>query len=358
MSLFDGIPADFPLDIDLTRRPVSYSLRIDTADRIVVTILSVFWLIFGSVGVPVLVWEFAGLVGLPAGFDNVAALVVAVVYLIGFGGWWFWPQINGAFHTVNVTIPDRQVDVATRKLTGSESWSLPIADFKGVALLNLGTHTVGEQKLPIASVVLKHPDPARSVPVAINAAARIGQKTVVRKAAQLGLSVLEGVGDESGETAYPPGTIIVNRYQALKVRALYWLFVAVAAVFVAGTIYQMAVGAADPVWPILAAVFVAVALAMHVYMMRYVVDLGMHDGQVWLRSAALVFRIHRVVLDQIYELGHSEGRRDIGRHSTHTPWIKMRIHGYFLPFIIDMQSDYVDEKKLQQMRAGLRLHHN
>ena len=210
----------------------------------------------------------------------------------------------------------------------------------------------------MASVVLKHPDPARSVPIAINAAERIGKKTVVRKAAQLGLAALEGVGDESGEAAYPPGTIIVNRFQSFKVRALYWLFAAVTALFVAITVYQLFTGAVEPVWPILAAIFVIITAAMHVYMMRYVVDLGMHDGMVWLRSAALISRTHRVAPDQIFELGHSESHYRVGRQITHTPWIRMRVHGYFLPFIIDMQSDYVDEKKLQQMRTGLRIHRN
>jgi hypothetical protein len=84
----------------------------------------------------------------------------------------------------------------------------------------------------------------------------------------------------------------------------------------------------------------------------------MHDGMVWLRSAALISRTHRVAPDQIFELGHSESHYHVGRQTTHTPWIKMRVHGYFLPFIIDMQSDYVDEKKLQQMRTGLRIHRN
>ena len=79
------------------------------------------------------------LTGLTTGAGNIAAAIVAVAYVIGFGSWWFWPQVNGTFHTVDVTITDTKVDVSTRDLVSRDRWSTPIAEFEGVALLNLGT---------------------------------------------------------------------------------------------------------------------------------------------------------------------------------------------------------------------------
>lgn len=355
MSLFDGVPTDFPLDIDLAKRPVSYRLRVDTIERVYVTVMFVVWLVFGGIGLPLLMMWLTAELGLSLATIRISAIVVGIGYVLGFGIWWFWSRINASFHTANIRISDGQVEVATRDLIRRNSWSMPIAEFEGVALLNLGTRMVNNDKIPVASVVLKHPDPARSVPVAINAAERIGKKTVARKAAQLGLPVLAGVGDDTGEAAYPPGTVFVNRYQSLKVRLVYWGFAAVGAMFIGGSLYQWHTGAIDPVWPALAVVFVIVVAAMHVYMMRYVVHLSLHDGQVWMRTAALVSPTHRIAPEQITELGHSQGRFQTSRHSIHTPWIKMRIDGYFLPFIVDMQADYVDERKLQQIRKGLRI---
>jgi hypothetical protein len=269
LSLFDGVPSEFPLNIDLTKRPVSYILRANPGDRNVVIILSIFWLVFGALGIFFGIRSYPDAIPILKNHIDLAAGGLAAIYVIVAGGWWFWPQINEGFYIAEVSISDSQVDVTTHDLVRRESWSYKLADFEGVALLNLGTRDVGERKFPIASVVLKHPDPARSVPVAINAAEKIGAKTVARKAQQLNLPVLEGVGDGSGEAAYPAGTVIVNRFQALKVRAVYWALAAITVGSGLASLYQLSTGSLDSVWPMIFVVFLPFAIAMHIYATCY-----------------------------------------------------------------------------------------
>ena len=42
------------------------------------------------------------------------------------------------------------------------------------------------------------------------------------------------------------------------------------------------------------------------------------------------------------------------KHSVHTPYTKMRVEGYTWPFVIDMQSDFVDEARLRGLGVTAR----
>ena len=89
------------------------------------------------------------------------------------------------------------------------------------------------------------------------------------------------------------------------------------------------------------------------------------DDAVWIQTAALLSRRRRIDPQKIVALEHREGHgmdpTDVTpydthmRMATHTPWIKLRVQGRALPFIVDMQADYVDEKKLSAVRSGLRI---
>jgi hypothetical protein len=82
------------------------------------------------------------------------------------------------------------------------------------------------------------------------------------------------------------------------------------------------------------------------------------DDAVWISTAALLSRRRRIDPRKIVTLQHLEGYGSgMGtvKFDTHTPWIKLRVEGRALPFIVDMQSDYVDEKKLGAVRSGLEI---
>jgi hypothetical protein len=261
--------------------------------------------------------------------------------------WYLWPEFNASFRIVAVTITDQRVDVRERDLIRNVSWSHPLSGFEGVAQVNLGTRMIGNTKTPLLGVVLKHPDPARSVLLAIGEPGKIGHRTVVRKAKQLGLPALEGIGDETGAAAYSQGTIVVNRWQALKVRLLYWGFVAAALTFAGGSIWQHVYTQVDPAWPMLAVIFVGAAGAMHVFARQYVVGLKEQGGEIALRTASLLFPWRRFPRSTIRSLDYRAGRTTTARHSVHTPWVKMRVEGYRFAFVIDIQSDFVDVQRLR-----------
>jgi hypothetical protein len=46
MSVYDDIPADFPLNVDIKERPVSYVLDVSTSEKIIYVVMSIFWLLF------------------------------------------------------------------------------------------------------------------------------------------------------------------------------------------------------------------------------------------------------------------------------------------------------------------------
>ncbi len=350
MSVFDDVPDPFPFDAVLSKRPATFVLHPDRADRYIIGFIALFWLVFGPALTALIAALFVSLAGLMAYMGPIIAASIAVAIAVYI--WWWWQEFNGSFRVVNVTISDDRVGVHERDLIRNRSWSHPLSDFEGVVLVNLGTRLVGDSKIPLLSVLLKHPDPTRSIPLAIGEPSKIGRRTVERKAKQLGLAALEGIAGASGAAAYPPDTVVVNRYQALKLRLLYWGFVAAALFFAGGTIYQHIYTEIDPAWPIMAVICVAVVGVMHVFARQYVLEMKECDGEIALRTASRLFPWRRFPRKTIRSLDYRAGRTRTVRHSVYAPWVKMRVAGYRLPFMIDMQSDFVDVNRLRGL--GLR----
>ena len=348
MTVFDGVPDPFPFDADLSDRPAHFVLRGDPAERYIVGFLTLFWLAFGSAVTAGAAMLLAASLGLQAYIVPIVAILLTV--FLAALAWWLWPQLNAAFRTVSVTIDD-VVAVRERDLVSDRSWSQPLAAFEGVAQINRGTRLIGNTKTPLLAIVLKHPDPARSIPLAIAKSGGVGRRTVAQKARQLGIAALEGIGDESG-VSFSPDAVVVNRWQALKVRLLYWGFVAATLIFAGGTLYQHVYTTIDPVWPIAAMALAGVAVAMHFYVRRYVVGMKERDGEIAVCTASFLFRWHRFPRSRIRSLDYRAGRLVTPRHSVNAPWVTMRVDGYGAGFIIDMQSDFVNMQKLEML--GLR----
>ncbi len=352
-SLYDAVPSDFPVRIDIGKRPLKYELRCDVAERAIVSVYAAFFLVGG-----VLFAFVMGLLGALLFVQGDPAIWVgagaAAVYVLIVGGWWLWPMIHDVYRIVKVSLSETQVDVKVHDLLWRDSWSLPIKDFEGVAILNLGTKSVGFHKAPVASVVLKHRAPKRSVPFIIDEAKRLGKGTVTRNANHLGLPALEGIGDGSGEAAYPPGTILVNGPRGLRVRLLFLGFLLFTLGCGAASAYQYLYTTVDPVWPIMFALFLPVCIAIYVYAARYVTRMTREDRSVWVQTAAWWFATHKIDPARIAGIGYSEGYMWTPKQSVHTPYMTMRVDGYRLPFMIDMQAKYVNENLLRSLNNGRR----
>lgn len=360
MSLFDTIPASFPLDVDLDERPLRYRLQSDGVDRAVAIVTAVGFALGGAVLLYVLgqgVVENTG----AAPHGKIVGLAAATCYLFLAGPLWLWPMLVGAFHVIEIDLGETDVAIVQTRPFSRRSWTVTMSDFEGVALLNLGTHDVEGGKIPISSIVLKHPDPALSVPIVIAPASKIGAKTAKRKAAALGLPHLSGVGDETGERAYRRGTLFVNRKQTRKVYFVYLLtaFAAIGTLWAAHVEWQA--GAFGPEWIPIVALGVLPVIGMFVYSHLYVTAMMEHDGAVWLRTAALFSKPYRIETDNLDGFDHVKGkvearswqaRLNPGARSIHTPWGALRVAGRRLPLIIDKQAEYVDEKRIRRLAAG------
>lgn len=348
VSLFDKVPSDFPFDVDLSERPVTYELKQNLSDTIVITILSSVWIIAGPIFIYIMVTNFLFTGPEDAGVASATIFVLASLYLIWAVGFYFGPEINAQFRNVHVTVTDSQVLVTERSLLGKHFWSDDIGAFEGVAMLNLGTQMIDEEKIPLASLVLKHVDPSRSVPIAIKARKQLGAKTLARKSNQTGLPVLEGIAEKTGEAAYPEGTLVLNRYQSFKVRIIYWFILILAGICILGSIYKLVTSPIEPILFGLIAVAAIFAAAMHVYMALYVVAMWERGENVWVETAAIRGNQHNFPKQKLVRIGRVTGKLNTGMagHRVNAPWLQLKTAGRFFPFIIDMQSDYVNEKRL------------
>ena len=157
-----------------------------------------------------------------------------------------------------------------------------------------------------------------------------------------------------GKGSYPADAIVVNCYQALKMRLVQAGFALALLFFAGGAIRQHGAADADLVWPAMAVILVPVIIAMQLFARQYVLDMKQSDGEIALRTGAILSPWRRFPRASIRALEHKEGRMRTYKHSVHTPYMKMRVEGYAWPFVIDMQSDFVDEARLRGLAMSAR----
>lgn len=124
--------------------------------------------------------------------------------------------------------------------------------------------------------------------------------------------------------------------------------------FAYGTIRQYGTVDADLAWPGMVVILVLVLIAMQVFTRQYVFDLKEDGGEIALRSGAILSPWRRFPRASIRALEYKEGRMTMSRQVVHTPYTKMRVEGYRWPFMIDMQSDFVDEARLRGLAMTAR----
>ncbi len=264
------------------------------------------------------------------------------------------PTLIAVLRQQVVHITETDVSVVETLLGTTRSWHKPLTEFKGVARETWGTRSAGNDKIPIAAIVLVHADSRYSVPLAIDGALRLKEASARRKADQLGVPYLDGAGGQSGLEALPAGAIVVNQWPALKVRGLYALFTGGGGLAALAAILFSATGGSDPAVIILAALALAVGAAMHIFAGCYVTALSARDdGDLDVRTAAFMSRPFRLSRGAVRSVDYREGKSGAGtRHAVHAPWVKVRVDGRRLPLVVDMQSEFVDEAALIALAAA------
>lgn len=348
MSIFSATPDKFPLNVQLKSRPVSFSLKADLAQAIPTVFLSLFWTILGTSVLyawadPLSPWQGDGLA------TRAIALAALLIFLFFGVGGWLWPAANEALRKVDVEIDDNTVHVTSADLLGRRAWSKPLSDYDGLMIENWGTRIVGNDKIAIAAVVLKHRDDRCTIPLVIDGALRVKAPAARRKAEQLGLTLLADTIAAPDGTPLAGNRIVVNGFQALKVKVLYAM-VSLGGLAGAGWLAYLAHQKSDPALIAASLAALAVAAAMHLFASRYVTAMHGDLPTVTIETAAILAPAQRLARTSIIAISYREGRSSPGMvQSVYAPWVKVRVSGYRLPFIVDMQSDYVDEAALQSL---------
>ncbi len=349
MSVFDEVPHPFPLDVPMKRLPVEFKLAVEPAQRVALLIMSVFW----AIAVP------AGLIGMAepmkpwAGDPNWlfrAALMVALAVFVVLGhGRWLGPMILRLAKSARVRITRTDVDVVEWGLLGRRSWTSPLAEFSGVGIEDWGRLQERQDKSPLLAVVLKHPDERRSIPIVIDRAQRVKTSVAERKAAQLGVAVLASAAAAVAGAQTPTGTLVVNRWQATKVRVLLAI---VSGVGVGVALWLGWLGAHEGsrVMLALAGGTMALAAAMLVFAGRYVTAMRVVGDRLEITTAAPFFSKRLVPLDRLRSAERRRGRSGQGtRLPVDAPWLSLRVDGVNLPFVVDLQSEVVEVAGIQAL---------
>jgi hypothetical protein len=343
VSQFRRIPQGFPFDVSLKSRPSTFRLQADAAERGATLVLSLFWTILGTAVLyawadPFAPWDRDDWLTRIAALSALAAFLVFIV----FG--WLWPAASEAMEKMDIEISDESVAAHISGLTGRQHWSEPLRSFEGVQIENWGTLAVGQNKIPVKAIVLKHRDDSKTLPLRIDGALKIRETSARRKADQLGLPFIDGEANASGDVM-PEGAIVVNRFQGLKVKALYALFSGGGSLAAAWLVIE-AIRSGDGTLYLLAGLSAALAAAMHLFASCYVTEMRRDAGAIVIDTASVIGRHTRIAPSEITAIGYREGRGTSQRFSIHAPWVKVAVSGARWPYIVDMQSEYVDEAAL------------
>ncbi len=163
--------------------------------------------------------------------------------------------------------------------------------------------------------------------------------------------------------------IVRNSFQALKVRIVYLVVVLGGlAMIVAGVNICLSWGLATADGGILkplpqrlafggglAGLALVLIAGMHYYLLRYIVSMRRDGSQLYIRTAAqLRGPGHVFAAGDVVSLDYHAGKTLTYKAYVNAPWKKMRIRGVRLPFIIDMQAEYINKAELEKLLARNR----
>ena len=158
--------------------------------------------------------------------------------------------------------------------------------------------------------------------------------------------------------------LLKNKRQAFKVRLVFWFLAIVALLAIAGgwAIFQSyGLGAADggvlkPFWERVAfGGFVGLfgilcATGMWLYMSLYVIRLAREGDQVEFTTLSPFGQSKQVFpVSAMASKTDHDGHLRTTKFDINAPWISLRVQGRLFPFILDMQSDFVDKKRISKL---------
>lgn len=347
MSVMDRIPSDLPFEVDLAERPVSFQFGQSWADAAPAVLLSLVWIVVG----PVLIITITS-----AGGDMYAAgstgfwiqVVLCGAYLVWAIFFYFGPEILSQLTRTVVTIESDDVTVSQHTLFGDYQWSLPLTAFDGVRLRELGLQDIDGEKQDAACVELVHGDQNRCIPLVIRERKQIGLKTVKRVVDELDLPVLETVHVTPPEDGID-GAVVVNRFQAWKVRWVYRAIVVASLAGAGASLYALSFGNNEPALWVAILICVAFAVAIHVYTGCYITKLRLVDGVFYVQTAAPWNNEHKWRRQNVKRVTYQSGEMRTPTLWLDTPWVSLWLDGERLPYVIDMQAEFVDRDVLAKL---------
>ena len=103
------------------------------------------------------------------------------------------------------------------------------------------------------------------------------------------------------------------------------------------------------------ALALALLVGMGIYVARYVVSVRSLGGRLYIRTANLFGGAEREFdVNDVQALEFRSGKTVTYKANVNAPWKKMRIRGMKLPFIIDMQAEYIDRTGFEKLLARHR----
>jgi hypothetical protein len=293
---------------------------------------------------------------------EVLALLFSFASFIWATFFYFGLEILDLMKKVNIEISDTQVTVNEKRLILSNSWSAPLYSFEGVAILDLGMKTMPDDKrMRVCSVILKHPKFSHSIPILFRNQKNVGQTTVKKISASLGgLPVIEKTIELNGKSPLPKDVIVHGGFQSFKV---YLVYIILMILGVTGAAYgSYILPQQEHVSELFAISFMVVtcifvAIGINVYVNRYVTKLRLVDDAIEITTASPVFSRRLVNRDQIMSLSSRDWKmtttRQFGgtflKNKVHTPVNLLKIKGDRIPYMVDMQSEYISRNKLSSL---------
>lgn len=322
MSIFDDIPSEFPFDVELTERPVSFRLAVSVWDHCVRGFLSLVRIAMGPLLIYALFEPFMT-IGVDVDPVTVVCWLVIAAYLVWAVCFYFGPEILRLFRGVEVRITDDDVHVTCRILFLPSTWSRPLKDYQGVALKKMGTVEVDGKPQQVAVALLKHREEHRSVPLTFRLTNHIGHSTVARKAEQLGVPMLDETLQADEYTVYPPDIIVANTYQSFKVRAICWIASALGILLISLILTKDT----SPGAMMVSVGILAVWLLLQFYAARYVVGMREDDDHIEISTATLLWNHHRFPKTSFRAVKEKRGKLQTYRLHVDAPYITLSVAG-------------------------------
>jgi hypothetical protein len=361
LSVFQCIPSEFPFDVDLSNLPVSYQLKRSLGDSIVVIVMCIIW-IFTIPYFSYLIADAIAEVVLSELLSEYFALLFSFASFIWATFFYFGLEILDLLKKVEIEISKTNVTVKEKRLFLSSGWSAPLNSFEGVAILDLGIQTTPDDKrMHVSSIILKHPNSSKSIPILFRNKKNVGLATVKKVSTSLGsLPIIEKKIELNAQSPLSDEVIVHGGFQSYKVYLIYAILMILG---VAGTAYGSYLFPQQEQLTDIVAITVMlvfsifVTVGINIYVNRYITKLRIVDNAIEITTASPFFSRRLVNRDQVLSLSSRDWKMTTTRllgnlylkNQVDTPVKLLKLMGDKIPYIIDMQSESIARDKLSSL---------